>query len=431
MALPVPRPEGQTDSIFLSVGNAFVHPSDTCPDYDMIDAEGREGALALQAAIAKAGGAPPDVEAEEIETQMLDLDYWIRGSITVNRVTGTIERWYSDFLEEWFGPNIVGDFTLHMEIYDPHHETVVKQGQTSWSGTINSREGLQATEKLAKSFGSLSVILHDYERKPIKATVEPEYDPVLAGEQVTLRLTDIMGDGGQPQPWWRIFVKADQGKITNGEPQDEYRWFRVGKGSPVEVQYQAPASCQGNEITEKVTVKNTCNIEEHFVGMPKDDIATKDFKVLCTSYELEYDETYSWDFGFVQITIPFRGRVPFHAVRSPGDSTQILLEGGGEVRAPVQGQVGGACTFGGEMVETYKIGGTLEPQKDAPPILNLEVTESEGGDAALQCPGGPKIPFSYMEPRSYPVEMMGKEGVIYEVDVPYGTGTLKLTLHQR
>jgi hypothetical protein len=83
------------------------------------------------------------------------------------------------------------------------------------------------------------------------------------------------------------------------------------------------------------------------------------------------------------------------------------------------------------MVQTYKIGGTLEPQKDAPPILNLEVTESEGGDAALQCPGGPKIPFSYMEPRSYPVEMMGKEGVIYEVDVPYGTGTLKLTLHQR
>ena len=438
MAEAVPRPAGQTDPVHFLLESAFHEPHAPCT-IDIIDAEGREAWLALCAAIGKAGGDPPDPVAEKIYNDRLDLDYWIRGTVTVDQVTGTVERWYSDVLEDWFGPNPEGSFTLHMEIYDPHHEQVVTQGRMSWSGTINSREGIAAVESLSRSLGPLSAIFHDYERRPIQAIVEPEFDPVLAGEEITLRLTEIRGDGGRPQPWWRIFVKARQGEITNGEPEEEWHWFKVGEGAPVEVLYRAPEACYSDEITEEITVKNTCNMTEHYVGTPQDDIANTEFQVLCTSYALEYDNHYTFDFGPATYELTVTGRVPFRVVRNAaGAEDPFRLQGGGQLQHSMVGTFPPGCTM--TMTSTQEVTVSGAPRIEAGSVASLMISLDHAGavgtGGTVACPGGVSAPVpAYRNPDEEvsptTIEMEPEDGFTLEgAPAAPVEGTWRFVLHQ-
>ena len=401
LAYPVPRPEGQTDPVLFSLREAFDRPSSTCPDYDMV-----------------------------VQDMGYGLDYHIRGEILVKNRTGETERWYSESGQAWYGPNIIGDFTLTMQIYDPHHSTVVKEGQVSLSGTINS-EGISAASALGESFGSLSVILREYEHIPIEATIEPQYDPALAGEEMIIHLKDIKGDGGQPKEWWRIFVKAEKGKILNGTSYThrtgEYRWFRVGGGT-VDIRYKACEECTEEEITETITVMNTCSMRETpgNEGPPKDVIGTKTFKILCTKYHFDV-EIPEFNNGFASLHL--EGAVPFHAERS---GEQLVLKGQGSVEGPATGSAP-EIEISGSIVDDIRIEGHLVPQKQGPARLRFKANEHVTFDVWIKLPDDTKVRFPWPAediPWVEEVEIPAQEGYVLNAEQGYQGGFKKFTLHR-
>jgi hypothetical protein len=414
----IPSPPGQLDHVRLPLDTVFLHPSKSCPSCFFMDADTRELKFSLIDALTQVTTGQLDPEAQEIVKQGLDADYHLIGSVSVA----------NPIIQE--GYNVQGDITLTMMIFDPHHSAVVKRDQTSWSGTINSQEGTLATEMLGTSFGSLSQILHDYEHIPIEAAIEPQYDPALAGEEMTIHLKDIKGDGGQPKEWWRIFVKAEKGKILNGTEYGEYRWFKVGAGT-VDIQYKAPEDCGENEITETITVKNTCNMKEitHEKGPLEKVIGTKTFKIFCTKFHFDVDYPAHWDMGEFVVDMPFNGTVPFHAERS---GQQIILKGGGSLKAPLTGTMED-CTLSGNAEDLYTIEGDFLPQKEGPAILRLEITERVSMNGILQCPDDEPSPMS-LPPMDLPwdsaVEIPAREGYVLDLEHLFGAGTKEMTLHR-
>jgi hypothetical protein len=217
------------------------------------------------------GGGPllkcPEIEMSELKTF---LEYRFVGSLTIEET-----------------PRMESS-TLHMQLVDVHRGTVVKEGRITWH-CVDWRAGAcSQTLKdnvmtLAKSFHPLDELIYNYERIPERATIEPEKDPIMSGKKMTVHLTDIRDSKGRtPQPWQRLLVKAEKGKILNGKQQEEYRVFKVG-GGVIDLDYQAPDECKKD--TETITIYNTCVIAPQSQVTPEREIASEKFDILCDRWE--------------------------------------------------------------------------------------------------------------------------------------------------
>jgi len=254
---------------------------------------------------------PLKVDFTNVESGM---DYVFQGQIIVNEQTGFIEKQCVQG-QDCSGGDILGSFTFKLQLIDHHRGKVVKEGQTSWVGesqelVIGERKlrgigaGLDQIKELSRTFKPLPQIIHDYEGLPEKATLEPEKDPIPAGEKMTIHLKDIVDyKGNKPQPWQWVVVKAEKGQIVGGREQgDGTHAFEVGSGA-IDLVYQAPDKCnKDTENKDTITVYNSCNNDLNATDMimPEKVIATKSFDIECTGWLLEFTYTeqllrdYNW-----------------------------------------------------------------------------------------------------------------------------------------
>jgi hypothetical protein len=213
--------------------------------------------------IGKLYGADPDPQAQKIVSDLLDHDYLFRGDLVA--IGGA---------EDPTG------YTLNMQFFDHHRGEVVKHGQTSWTGSTGFGE--DAVRALATTFLPLDELMLDYERIPELAVVQSSRDPIEAGARMTVHVRDIVDGKSRPsRPWQWILVKAEKGKILNGEAQSEgYRRFEVGDGS-VDLRYKAPDACK--KQTETITIYNSCNNDTRTVVnlIPEREIAVGSFEIRC------------------------------------------------------------------------------------------------------------------------------------------------------
>ncbi len=235
-----------------------------CQHYDVISLEGLKDLRDIVDQIGEVSGAPVDPESQPWMEQLLDMDYLFRGALLVSAGAG------------------IGDhYTLDVKFFDHHHGETVKQGQVSWRGF--PRDGLDAARQLARSFLPLDELMYDHERTPESARLEPERDPIEAGETMGVRLMNLRdGKGREPKPWQRVMVKAEKGKILNGKPRYEYRVFDVGSGE-IEVEYEAPDDCRND--TETITVHNSCVTSPFLEPIPEDEITRTSFRIGCNRWK--------------------------------------------------------------------------------------------------------------------------------------------------
>jgi len=211
-----------------------------------------------------------------------DPDYIFLGTITVDNITGIEEG------------DLMGRWTLKMQLIDPHRGSVIKEHEASWGFYSHIRSIFESLElmrnaiiNLAKSFMSppLDEALHDYERMPESCTIELEKEEVESGEEITITVKDINDSKGRgSQSFQRVLAKVEKGEINNGiKNYEEYSVFEVKNGQ-IELQYQAPDECK--EETETITIYNSCNINEKMgLASPANKIEEKEFEIVCNQWE--------------------------------------------------------------------------------------------------------------------------------------------------
>jgi len=183
--------------------------------------------------------------------------------------------------------------TLSVNLIDIAHGATVKNSQTRW--TCEPKEAgdclpltMQNNQNLAKTFQPLDKLIYDYERIPETLDIELEKDPILAGDEMTITLKNIKDANSKPsQPWQRILVKVEKGRILNGITLMEYKVFEVGSGN-IQLQYQAPEACRHDN--EKITIMNSCVIDPKINPIPEQEIVTKKFDIFCVEGRIEITE---------------------------------------------------------------------------------------------------------------------------------------------
>jgi hypothetical protein len=266
--------------------------------------------------------------------------------------------------------DLLGQFALHVQLVDQHHGGVVQDGSASWSvtedGITASRDLIQAVKSLGESFVPIDKILCDYERLPESVKVEPDKEKVGVGEEITIKLTEIVDyDKRTASGWWRVLVEVDKGEITNADEEIEgYSIFRVNGGA-IDVEYQAPEMCPGDK-SETIKVHNTCVMREGSRCLPEIVIAESKFEILC-DMELEYKYWQVANFESVHDESGYTGRVPFSVNY---DDKPPSLEGEGEIEITGSGGAGD-CQWIHQGVISVTISGHMEYDGSGEPILHI------------------------------------------------------------
>jgi hypothetical protein len=90
---------------------------------------------------------------------------------------------------------------------------------------------------------------------------------------MTIDITDFVDSRmTAPQPWQRILVRAEKGKILNGYEKTGWHIFEAGSGS-VTVQYKSPQTCEDEQ--EEIQVKTdspTGKTKVTYVSVPFFDV---------------------------------------------------------------------------------------------------------------------------------------------------------------
>lgn len=234
--------------------------------------------------------------------------------------------------------------TLSVDLIDIAHGATVKNGQARWTcGPVGKeagyclRETLQNTQNLAKTFQPVDKLIYDYERIPESLDIELGKDSILVGDEMTITLKNIKDANSKPsQPWQRILVKAEKGKILNGLSLAEYRVFEVESGN-IKIQYQAPEAC-GND---KITIMNSCYINPNLKALPGKEIATRAIKINCPDLTAEYD-------------FSFESK---HEYMSEGSSDRMEAKSTDEFKAKVKASYSliHAVKWGDKVTESYRM----------------------------------------------------------------------------
>jgi uncharacterized protein YxjI len=277
--------------------------------------------------------AVPEEHVDFVKT----LDYVFTGTLSAQQVTGKTPVSYEDGYESGtktkIGGDLIGTFEFKLTLDDRWHGEVVKEASRAWTGCILEGLGFwrddgtheYMIQELAKQFLPLDKLIRDYERIPETCQVEVPEDKVRAGQTVTIRLTDFVDSEGRQTQWWQhVLVKANKGKILNGEAaafsEEPYRVFKVGREGVVNVEYQAPSECK--DVTETLTVCNTCEMKEsrgtNVVKYPAErEIAKKTFDIDGNCWNVNYTFTEQMNVTSPQLkasrqySLKVRGRVYF------------------------------------------------------------------------------------------------------------------------
>jgi len=262
-----------------------------CPiEYEELSWGGRIDLDKMVEAIGEALGAPPDPKDREAFKKLLDVEYIWKGTLTLNRIQEVEPGyWEEGYLgkKNYVPGQAYGDWTLHMKLINAHYDVVVKEGQTSWTGSA-SGTGSGAVKNLARSvFSPVDDLIYDYEHIPWSCSVDPEKDEISVGDNMSITIKDIKDSKGrEPKPWQRIVVKVEKGEITNGTKLGEegsYA-FLAGDGE-VAVEYKSPEDCKDSG-TEEVTIYNSCDWGQEWVrplrvtGKQK-EIGEGEFEITC------------------------------------------------------------------------------------------------------------------------------------------------------
>jgi hypothetical protein len=155
----------------------------------------------------------------------------------------------------------------------------------------------------------IDAFLKDYERMPVSAQIKPAKNEVNAGETIDVTVENLNDDKGRsPQPFQRVLVKAEHGKILGGTQAGKYKVFKATDSS-IKFQYQAPDSCD-KATSDTITIYNSCDIADKVQPLasttPKKQIGSKTIKIICdTDGEIEL---YYWTWEGCKngkATIPF------------------------------------------------------------------------------------------------------------------------------
>jgi len=343
--LPVPMPAGGERDLGYwfagAVDSALVGPSahTKCPNITFRDAEWapelQEIIEKMIKAARKENGWPavPEEHVDFVKT----LDYVFTGTLSAQQVTGKTPVSYEDGYESGtktkIGGDLIGTFEFKLTLDDRWHGEVVKEASRAWTGCILEGLGFwrddgtheYMIQELAKQFLPLEKLIRNYERIPETCQVEVPEDKVRAGQTVTIRLTDFVDSEGRQTQWWQhVLVKANKGKILNGEAaafsEEPYRVFKVGREGVVNVEYQAPSECK--DVTETLTVCNTCEMKEsrgtNVVKYPAErEIAKKTFDIDGNCWNVNYTFTEQMNVTSPQLkasrqySLKVRGRVYF------------------------------------------------------------------------------------------------------------------------
>jgi len=200
-----------------------------------------------------------DQESGESAIQAGFVDYVIKPSLTLKRVIevvpGEWEEGYGgkpDYHPSW----VIGDWSIRFALIDPHHGATLKEVGASWTGSV-VKDGREIFHSLARQLMPLDDLIHEYERLPELCDVQPEKESIEAGQTMIIEVSDIVDSRmADPQPWQRILVRAEKGKILNGYDKGDWHVFETGSGS-VTVQYKAAQVCEDEQ--DEIQVWNSCN----------------------------------------------------------------------------------------------------------------------------------------------------------------------------
>jgi hypothetical protein len=423
---PIEMPDGQERDLNQMLDAAFfsgllksaVHSS--CPTVEFHDMKLKQLNMEWVNKMLEEYGDIPAPEQVEQAAVLSEFDYIFVSSLTANP---------SGFDAET--GDLLGQFTLHVQLVDQHHGENVKDGSVSWNFTEDSisgsRDMLQAVKSLGESFVPIDEILCNYERLPESAKAEPEKEKVGVGEEITIALTDIFDcNSRQPQSWWRVFVKVDKGEIKNGEKVDDYSVFRV-KGGTIDVEYKAPEACPGEDKAETIWVYNSCNLMEDQRGVPDTEITKEKFEILC-DMELEFNYWQVADIEGVHDEQGYTGRIPF-SINYKDDPPS--LEGEGDITILGNGGAGD-CQWTHRGVLQVTLTGYLENEGTIEPrlIITEEMVSKwhtiEGNKEG--CRGGQLFPIT-LSPYEHDLPLEDEHKVEWEFDMFMVKGEANRILH--
>jgi hypothetical protein len=263
-----------------------------CPiEYEQLSWEGRAELDKLIEDIGKVAGAESDPQAREAFNKLLDIEFIWKGTLVLDHIDEIKPGyWEEGYLgkENYVPGEAYGQWTLRMRFINVHYDEVVREGQTSWTGSSSGSESGRVVKDLARSvFSPVDDIIYDYEHIPWSCEVEPEEDEISVGDDMSITIKDIKDSQGRdPKPWQRIVVKVEKGEITNGTKLEEEGCyaFLVGDGE-VEVEYEAPENCKDSG-TEEVTIYNSCDWGQEWVRPlrvtgKKKEIGGGEFEITC------------------------------------------------------------------------------------------------------------------------------------------------------
>lgn len=424
---PISMPSGQERDLNRMLEGAFfsgllksaVHSN--CPAVEFHNAKLTRLNMEWVNKMLEAGDYLPAPESVEQADVLSEFDYIFITSLSANA---------NDFDPET--GDVLGQFTLHVQLVDQHHGGIVADGSASWSFTKDSIAGsqdmLRAVQALGESFIPIDGILCNYEHLPESAAVDLEKEKVGVGEEITIQLTDMFDCcGRQPQRWWRVFVKVDKGEITNANEEfGEYSVFRV-EGGAIDVEYQAPEACPGEDKTETIWVHNTCDMMEDSIGAPENEIAKKEFEILC-DMELEFNYWQVADVEGMHDEQGYTGRVPFSV---NFDTDPPTLEGEGDIAISGSGGAGD-CQWSHQGVIDVTISGQMEYEGAGEPRLYITeemVSKWHTIEGNIEgCMGGQLFPIT-LSPYEHDFPLEDEHSIEWDFDMLMVKGEASRTLH--
>jgi len=128
---------------------------------------------------------------------------------------------------------------------------------------------------------------------PESVKIEPDRDPVNAGQTISIHLKDILdGEGKTPLPDKELYIQVEKGFLVSDRGKSKGLFVQVGDGH-VKLRYQAPTECR--KTTERITIQNKCikrtNTGEEVIYR---QIGEKRFDVECHDVIANITGTANW-----------------------------------------------------------------------------------------------------------------------------------------
>lgn len=177
------------------------------------------------------------------------------------RIEATFEAGLSDAGQDNQGRNITSEFRILL-FHDETNE-LVKSWETRGHNNLialHYNRMFNNDNAVLRQDRNIGPYLREYEKMPAKASFIPDCKVALPGNELTLKLQNIIdGEGDASREFNRVLLCATEGKITNGSEWSsgpDCRVFRVGTGS-LQIEYKASDHC---DVTDTIRVYSSCDI---------------------------------------------------------------------------------------------------------------------------------------------------------------------------